>query len=105
MSLVMYGFYRASVRIMKFFFNVSDKQIFTIGFGLGMVAAVIIVGSAAVARNRLSFHVDDVYRAALRELRKYDAVNEALGEFWRPGGFRGYARGATCEQVRARPTG
>ena len=23
----MYGFYRVSVRVMKFFFNVSDKQI------------------------------------------------------------------------------
>ena len=39
-TLVMYGFYRFSVRVMKFFFNVSDKEIFTGGFVLGMVAMV-----------------------------------------------------------------
>ena len=41
----MYGFYRGSVRIMRFFFNVSDKQIFNIGFVGGMVAAAFIVGA------------------------------------------------------------
>jgi len=44
-SLVMYGFYRFSVRTMKFFFNVSDKQIFTIGFVGGMLASLFIVGA------------------------------------------------------------
>ena len=29
--LVMYGFYRLSIRLMKFFLNVSDKQIFNMG--------------------------------------------------------------------------
>ena len=67
---VMYGFYRGSVRLMKFFFNVSDKQIFTLGFAGGILAALIIGGSAAYAQRRLTFQVDDVYRAALRQLRK-----------------------------------
>jgi hypothetical protein len=91
MSVVMYGFYRGSVRIMKFFFNVSDKQIFTLGFLGGIVAALAIGGSAVIVQRRLTFHVDDVYRAALRELRKFESVQEALGGAWRPGGFRGYA--------------
>lgn len=100
MTFVMYGFYRASVRIMKFFFHLEPKQIFTIGCGCGMLAAALIVGSAAFARNRMSFHVDDVYRAALRELRKYEAVNDALGEFWRPGGFRGYSVESLSQAVQ-----
>ena len=92
MTLVMYGFYRGSVRIMKFFFNVSDKQIFTLGFMAGMVAAAAIAGSGAVAARRLSsFHVDDVYRAGVKELRKHAQVSECLGGSWQPGAFRGYA--------------
>ena len=33
-TVVMYGFYRGSMYVMHFFFNVSDKQIFEIGFAV-----------------------------------------------------------------------
>jgi hypothetical protein len=89
-ALVMYGFYRGSVRIMRFFFNVSDKQIFNIGFVGGMVAAAFIVGAGVLANRRITTNVDSVYRAALQELRKYDAVKGALGEAWGASGFKGY---------------
>lgn len=86
----MYGFYRSSVRMMKFFFNVSDKQIFTIGFVGGIVAALFIIAAGLWTNRRLSTSVDDVYAAALRELRKHESVEKALGGAWRPSGFRGY---------------
>ena len=44
-SLVMYGFYRFSFHIMHFFLNVHPKDIFTMGFAGGMVAAVLILGA------------------------------------------------------------
>ena len=89
--LVMYGFYRVSMRIMHFFFNVSDKQIFELGFIAGVFAAIGIGIAGVFMARRLTFHVDDVYRAALHELRKHEAVGSALGGKWQPGGFRGYA--------------
>merc|ERR1712129_332178 len=45
--LVMYGFYRGSVRLMKFFFNVSDRQIFEMGFLVGLITAVVIIVSGS----------------------------------------------------------
>ena len=59
-SLVMYGFYRFSVRVMKFFFNVSDKQIFEIGFLVGIITAVGIIGAGVATHRHLSLHIDDV---------------------------------------------
>ena len=88
--LVMYGFYRFSVRIMKFFFNVSEKQIFNIGFFSGIIAAAGIIAAGTVASRRWSTSADSVYRAALAELRKHESVEKALGGAWRPSGFRGY---------------
>lgn len=90
-TVVMYGFYRGSMRMMHFFFNVSDKQIFTGGFVVGILAAIAIGASGVFAMRFLTFHVDDVYRVALRELRKSAAVEEALGGVWRPANFRGYS--------------
>lgn len=90
-SLVMYGFYRVSIRTMKFFINVTDKQIFNGGFVLGLLAAAAVAGTGIFAYRFSTFHVDDVYRVALRELRKYEAVSTALGGAWLPGKFRGYA--------------
>jgi hypothetical protein len=90
-TLVMYGFYRFSMRVMKFFFNVSDKQILEGGFVIGAVSALLIIASGVYASRLLTFHVDDVYRAALRELRKHEQVEKALGGVWHPGAFRGYA--------------
>jgi len=90
-TLVMYGFYRFSMRVMKFFFNVSDKQIFEGGFFLGILSTLVIIGAGVYASRVLTFHVDDVYRAALRELRKHESVEKALGGVWHPGSFRGYA--------------
>ena len=58
--LVMYGFYRGSVRLMKFFFNVSDKQIFEIGFLVGLITAVGIIGAGVATHRHLSLHIDDV---------------------------------------------
>eukprot|EP00665_Eupelagonemidae_sp_cell47_P011610 gene11610-7610_t len=89
-ALVMYGFYRGSLRLMHFFFNVSDKQIFNIGFIAGALAFVVIAATGVYTQRRLTFHVDDVYRAALKELRKHEVVKTQLGELWRPTGFRGY---------------
>ena len=59
-ALVMYGFYRGSVRLMKFFFNVSDKQIFEIGFLVGLITAVGIIGAGVATHRHLSLHIDDV---------------------------------------------
>jgi hypothetical protein len=89
-SVVMYGFYRGSMRLMRFFFNVTDKQVFTIGFGVGMVSVGAVAAAVFMAQRRYTFHVDQVYHAALRKLRAHAAVETALGEFWRPSGFRGY---------------
>ena len=58
--LVMYGFYRGSVRLMKFFFNVSDKQIFEMGFLVGLITAVVIIVSGVVTHRHLNLHIDDV---------------------------------------------
>ena len=91
MTVVMYGFYRGSVRLMKFFFNVSDKQIFTLGFVGGVLVMLACGGAVWFASRRLTFHADDIYHAALNELRKHDLVTEKLGGAWRPGGFRGYS--------------
>ena len=89
-SVIMFGFYRGSMRLMHFFFNVSDKQIFEMGFALGVVSAIAIAGAGLYAQRHFSFHVEHVYRAALQELRKHAVVEEKLGEFWRPSGFLGY---------------
>lgn len=88
--LVMYGFYRGSMHLMHFFFNVSDKEIFNIGFVTGAIALGVIGLAGAYTQRRITFHVDDVYRAALRQLRKEAVVKEKMGEVWRPTGFRGY---------------
>ena len=89
--LVMYGFYRVSIRLMKFFLNVSDKQIFHIGMVCGVITAVFIAASVVGAHRHLNISPDTVYRAAVSELRRHPAVEESLGGFWRPGKFRGYA--------------
>ena len=99
MSLVVYGFYRGSIRLMKFFFNVSDKQIFTLGFIGGLLAAFAIAFAIFWTQRRLSFHVDDVFQATLGELRKHEVVAEKLGGLWRPGGFKGYAVESLHEAV------
>ena len=104
MTAVMYGFYRGSVRLMKFFFNVSDKPIFTLGFMAGLFAMLGITGSMFWASRRLSFHVDDIYKAALRELRKYEVVTDKLGGAYRPGGFRGYSVESLSEAVAGSET-
>ena len=58
--LVMYGFYRGSVRLMKFFFNVSDKQIFQMGFVVGLISAAGIIVAGVVTHRHLNLHIDDV---------------------------------------------
>ena len=102
--LVMYGFYRGSVRIMKFFFNVSDKQIFTLGFAGGVLAMFAIGAAVWWTSRRLTFHADDIYRAALAELRKHDLVTDKLGGAWTPGGFRGYSIESLSEAVTGSET-
>ena len=99
-SLVMYGFYRFSVRVMKFFFNVSDKQIFTLGVVGGIIASIFIFGVGYYFNARVSTTADGVYRAALAELRKREAVEVALGGAWRPSGFKGYKiESFSCAQL------
>lgn len=100
MTLVMYGFYRGSVRLMKFFFNVSDKQIFTMGFAGGIIAAIALAGAVIYTQRRVSFHVDDVFNAAIVELRKHDIVTDKLGGLWRPGGFKGYSVESIQEAIQ-----
>jgi len=90
MTLVMYGFYRASIRVMRFFLHVPPQQIFTAGFIGGILAGLGIAAAVFIVRRRLTFHVDDIYGAALSELRKFPKVDEALGGAWHQGGFRGY---------------
>ena len=80
-TVIMFGFYRGSMRLMHFFFHVSDKQIFEIGFVTGIVSAVVIAGAGLYMQRYLTFHVEHVYRAALQELRKHKAVEANLGEF------------------------
>ena len=99
-SIVVYGLYRFSVRTMKFFFHVSDKEIFTIGFVTGLVAAAGIAAAVLFVNRFITFQPDHLYRAALQELRKNSAVEEALGGFWRPTNFRGYAAESLEEAVR-----
>ena len=89
-TVVMYGFYRGSMYVMHFFFNVSDKQIFEIGFACGILATLAIAGTGVYANRYLSVSTSQVYRAALARLRTHGAVNDKLGEFWRSSGFRGY---------------
>ena len=50
--------------------------------------------------RHLSLHIDDVYHAAVRELRKHDKVDKALGGFWAPGQFRGYALESMEEAIK-----
>jgi len=100
MTLVMYGFYRGSVRLMKFFFNVSDKQIFTIGFLGGVIAMLVLGGVVWWTSRRLTFHADDIYHAALKELRKHEVVTDKLGGAWVPGGFRGFAIESLSEALK-----
>jgi len=87
---VMYGFYRASMYIMHFFFNVSEKDVFNIGFAFGLVTAILVVGAGAYAQRRVTVDPGQVYRHAVSCLRQHEVVNEHLGEFWRASGFRGY---------------
>lgn len=99
-SLVMYGFYRGSVRMMRFFFNVSDKQIFNIGFAVGALTVLTMGGAAFGTYRHLNLHLGEIKRAAVQELRKHDSVQKGLGELWRPGAFRGYAFESWDEAVR-----
>lgn len=56
----MYGFYRGSIRLMKFFFNVSDKQIFEIGFLVGLLTAAVVIVSGVLTHRHLNLHIDEV---------------------------------------------
>ena len=56
---VMYGFYRGSIRLMKFFFNVTDKQIFEIGFLVGLLTAVVVIVSGVLTHRHLNLHIDE----------------------------------------------
>lgn len=96
----MYGFYRGSVRLMKFFFNVSDKQIFNIGFAVGALTVLTIGGVAFGTWRSLNVHLGEVQRAAVKELRANEKVQKVLGEMWTPGAFRGYAFESWDEAVR-----
>ena len=89
-SAVMYGFYRGSMRIMSFFFNVTDKQIVTIGFMAGVAATLAIAGAGALAHRHVGVSPDALYHAALKELRTRPDVTKVLGGAWRPSGFRGF---------------
>ena len=89
--LVMYGFYRGSMRIMYFFFNVSDKQIFEMGVAAGVVTTAALALALRWAVRRFTVRTDMVYAAALKELRKHESVDKALGGIWRPGAFQGFA--------------
>ena len=55
----MYGFYRGSIRLMKFFFNVTDKQIFEIGFLVGLLTAVVVIVSGVLTHRHLNLHIDE----------------------------------------------
>ena len=99
-SLVMYGFYRGSVRLMRFFFNVSDKQIFNIGFAVGALTILTMGGAAFGTYRYLNLHMGEIKRAAVQEMRKNDKVQKALGEMWTPGAFRGYAFESWEEAVK-----
>lgn len=98
--LVMYGFYRFSVRVMKFFFNVSDKEIFTGGFVLGMLAMLAMIAAGVYTHRRFSLNVDHVYRSALAELRKQETVEKAMGGMWHPANFQGYAVESLQEAIQ-----
>jgi len=98
--LVMYGFYRGSIRLMKFFFNVSDKQIFEIGFLVGLLTAVVVIVSGVLTHRHLNLHIDEVFNAAVRHLRKHEQVDKALGGFWAPRGFKGYQLESWEEAVK-----
>jgi len=89
--LVMYGFYRISIRLMKFFLNVPPNQIFMAGVLSGAVAAGVGFLLLIFGRRYMRTHPDGVYRAAVAELRKNPKVDEMLGGFWRPGRFQGHA--------------
>lgn len=97
--LVMYGFYRISVRLMKFFLNVSDKQVFNMGCTCGFFAALGIAGAVVGSYRYLNISARAVKRAAVAELRKHQHVEEALGGYWRQGRFRGYASESVHEAV------
>ena len=56
-----------------------------------LVAAAGIAAAVLFVNRFITFQPDHLYRAALQELRKNSAVEEALGGFWRPTNFRGYA--------------
>jgi hypothetical protein len=99
-TCVMYGFYRASMYTMHFFFNVSDKTIFELGFLAGILATVGIASAGALANRHLSVSTGQVYRAALAKLRTHEAVEKSLGEFWRSSGFRGYKVESLKEAVQ-----
>ncbi|KAL1508314.1 hypothetical protein AB1Y20_004425 [Prymnesium parvum] len=98
--VVMYGFYRFSVRVMRFFFNVSDKEIFTGGFVLGMLAMLGLLATVAYAHRRYSLNVEHVYRSALAELRKHESVSKAMGGFWHPANFKGFAIESLQEAIQ-----
>lgn len=56
-------------------------------------------------RRYLSVRVDDVFAAANHHMRSEPAratVESALGEFWQPGKFRGYAMESFEEAVKGR---
>jgi len=98
--LVMYGFYRGSVRLMKFFFNVSDKQIFEMGFLVGLITAVVVIVSGVLAHRHHNLRIDDAYKAAVSHLRNHEKVDKALGGFWAPRGFKGYQVESWDEAVK-----
>lgn len=128
--LVMYGFYRISIRLMTFFLNVPPQQIFTAGMAVGAATTVrqptakttaprtchlasgrlhdlrhtipvprmcmqaLAVIGLRTGRRYILVRIDDVFDAANKAMRTEPArssVKKALGEFWRPGKFRGYA--------------
>ena len=97
---VMYGFYRGSIYIMHFFFNVSDKQIFNIGFVVGILATLMVTGAGVFTQRYLTVNTSQVYRAALARLRANSEVETKLGEFWRSSGFRGYKIESLKEAVQ-----
>lgn len=89
--VVMYGFYRMSYRVMSFLINVPPHQIFHAGVVSGLIIAAFAGGGFVFLRRRLMTRVEDVYAAALKELRQNEQVTSALGGMWRPGAFQGFA--------------
>lgn len=89
--LVMYGFYRASMRVMRFFINVPPHEIFSFGMFVGALTSVVALAGFNLGRRRVTTSVPGIINAAVVQMRAHPQVEEALGELWRPQRFRGYA--------------